>query len=139
MSSNASLFEKITHNALNSVFHQWPPAVPHHQAPPSSMQLGQSEAAEPLPHSDSLSRLQVEAEVFRSFEQQNDGGAKVKLPHRRALLQDHALSLYTGHAPFTSRLHHLVVDGNVAAVLEGAFTVARSVGLKLLKTKRKNC
>lgn len=48
--------------------------------------LGQSEAADPLPDSDLLSRLQVEAEVLRSFEQQNDGGAEVKLPHCRPLL-----------------------------------------------------
>jgi len=98
---------------------------------PLSMRLGQSEAAQPLPHSDSLSRLQAEAEVFGSFEQQNDGGAEVELPHRRPLLQDHAFSL-RGHAPFTIRLQRLAVD--VAVVVEGTFAVARSVGLKLLRT-----
>lgn len=60
--------------------------TPSHQAPHLSLTLSQSEAAEGLSHSDSLSWLQVEAEVFGSLEQQNDGRTEVELSDCCALL-----------------------------------------------------
>lgn len=95
-------------------------------------QLSQSEAAQSFSDSDSLAWLQVEAEVFGSFEQQNDGGAEVKLADSRPFLQGHAHCTGGGHAPITGGIQKLVPRANVAAVKEGAFGVARSVGLELL-------
>lgn len=92
----------------------------------------QSEPAQPFSHSDSLSRLQVEAEVFGSFEQQNDGGAEVKLPQSRSFLQGDACCPGRGHAPITCAVQKLLPCANVASVEESAFGVAWSVGLELL-------
>lgn len=47
----------------------------------SSSYLIQSQAAEPLTHSDLLPRLQVKTKVFGGFKQKNDGGTHVKLSH----------------------------------------------------------
>lgn len=92
----------------------------------------QSEHAQAFSHSDSLSRLQVEAEVFGSFEQQNDGGAKVELPESRSFLQGYACCPGRGHAPITCAVQKRLPCANVASVEESAFGVAWSVGLELL-------
>lgn len=93
----------------------------------------QSETAQSFSDSDSLSWLQVEAEVFGSFEQQNDGGAEVKLSESRSFLQGYACGTSRGHAPFTCAVRKLVPCANVAAVEESTFGVAWSVGLELLE------
>lgn len=91
-----------------------------------------SEAAQSFSHSDSLAWLQIEAEVLRSFEQQNDGGAQVELPNRRPFLQGHACCASRGHAPIAAAVQKLVPRAIVAAVKEGSFGVAWSIGLQLL-------
>lgn len=100
--------------------------------PPGHSHDRQSEAAQSFSYSDSLAWLQIEAEVLRSFEQQNNGGAQVKLSNRCPFLQGHACCAGRGHAPIAAAVQKLVPRTNVAAVKEGAFGVARRVGLQLL-------
>lgn len=100
---------------------------PHDSLPPV-----QSETAQSFSYSDSLSWLQVEAEVFGSFEQQNDGGAEVKLSESCPFLQGYTCWTSRGHALITFAVRKLVLCANIAAVEESAFGVAWSVGLELL-------
>lgn len=88
--------------------------------------------AQSFSHSDSLSRLQVEAEVFGSFEQQNNGGAEVELPESCPSLQGYTCCTCRGHTPVTGAVQTLVPRANIAAVEESALGVARSIGLELL-------
>lgn len=99
---------------------------------PGRSHSSQSEAAQSFSHSDSLARLQIEAEVLRSFKQQNNGGAEVKLSNRCPFLQGYACCASRGHAPITAAIQKLVPRTNVAAVEESAFGVARSIRLQLL-------
>lgn len=73
-------FQTADHMIIWTVTH-W-----HGKSRPLCLQLGQSESAEALPYSDSLSGLQVKTKVSGSLKQQNDGGAQVKLPHGVPLL-----------------------------------------------------
>lgn len=100
--------------------------------PPGPSHCRHSEAAQSFSDSDPLAWLQVEAEVLRSFEQQNNGGAEVKLSNRRPLLQGYACGASRGHAPITAATQKLVPRTNVAAVKESAFGVARHIRLQLL-------
>ena len=70
---------------------------------------------------DLLARLQVKREVFWRLKQEDDGGAQVELAQVLALAHADAL---------------LVVVGDVAEVVEGAFAVAREVCAQLLKRER---
>lgn len=99
---------------------------------PGHSHYRQSEVAQSFSYSDSLAWLQIEAEVLRSFKQQNNGGAEVKLSNRCPFLQSYACCTGRGHAAIAVGIQKLVPRTNVAAVKESAFGVARSIRLQLL-------